>query len=179
MMYKKCPKCEVNYIPQDAELCAVCSTREVKNTHTPIFDSGYNVQYLNKKGLMTYKEVEDEFGIKIAYFGKGINPTYDSVVLISSIEKNKDRFVYHDHWTKEGDCIYYGEGKTYDQTFTKGNKAIIEAEKDNKKLYLFIKFSPSEYYFQGEFKLVKYTYKDQLGEDDKMHKQFAFQLMHV
>lgn len=51
----------------------------------------------------------------------------------------------------DGDYIYSGEGKTGDQTMSLGNKAIVDAENGEKKIYLFVKFSPQEYYYQGVF----------------------------
>ena len=49
--------------------------------------------------------MERQFGIRIAGFGRGINPTENSVILISSIGKKDGKFVYHDHWTVDGDYI--------------------------------------------------------------------------
>ena len=80
-------------------------------------------------------------------FGRGINRTPSTVVLISLVYKKKSGFVYHDHWTSDGDYIYSGEGKTGDQQMTLGNKAIVDAERDGKPIHLFVKFSPQEYYY--------------------------------
>ena len=73
---------------------------------------------------MTYSEVEEQFGIKISGFGRGINITDKSVVLISSIDKAKENFVYHDHWTEEGDYIYSGEGKKVTRFYQEGIKQL-------------------------------------------------------
>ena len=76
------------------------------------FDEAYHVAYLARHPILTYEQVEDQFHIRIANFGRGINITDTSIVLISSVLKKKNEFVYHDHWTENGDYIYSGEGKT-------------------------------------------------------------------
>jgi len=140
------------------------------------FGSDYNVEYLAKKPILTYQQVEEKFGIKIAGFGRGINKTPSAVVLISSIDKKRSGFVYHDHWTAEGDYIYSGEGKTGDQQMTFGNKAIVDAEREGKTIHLFVKFSPQEYYYQGIFSLVDYTYEDDIDEVGNVRKEYKFKL---
>ncbi len=140
------------------------------------FGSDYNVEYLAKQPILTYQQVEEKFGIKIAGFGRGINRTPSTVVLISSIDKKRSGFVYHDHWTTDGDYIYSGEGKTGDQQMTLGNKAIVDAERDGKTIHLFVKFSPQEYYYQGIFSLVDYTYEDDKDEAGNVRKEYKFRL---
>lgn len=140
------------------------------------FGSDYNVQHLARQPILNYKQVEEQFGIKISGFGRGINRTASTVVLISSIDKKKSGFVYHDHWTNEGDYIYSGEGKIGDQTMSLGNKAIVDATQDGKQIHLFVKFSPQEYYYQGVFSLVDYTYEDDKDESGNMRKEYKFQL---
>ena len=143
------------------------------------FGEDYHVKYLARQPILTYSEVEEQFGIKISGFGRGINITDNSVVLISSIDKAKENFVYHDHWTEEGDYIYSGEGKKGDQLLSRGNRAIVEAEELGKRLYLFVKFSPKEYYFQGLFSLVNYTYEDDKDEDGNIRKEYKFRLRKI
>lgn len=141
-----------------------------------LFGKDYHVEHLKRQPILTYQEVEKQFGIKISGFGKGINPTGNSVVLISSIEKKHGAFVYHDHWTEDGDYIYSGEGKTGDQQMNKGNAAIKDAARDGKALYLFVKLSPSEYYFQGRVTCVEYTYEDDEDENGRKRKEYKFKL---
>ncbi|WP_101772278.1 hypothetical protein [Peptostreptococcus faecalis] len=57
------------------------------------FGDDYNVKYLTKKPVLDYQQVENQFGIKIAGFGRGINRTPSSVVLISSVDK-KNQVLY-------------------------------------------------------------------------------------
>lgn len=85
-------------------------------------------------------------------------------------------FVYHDHWTSDGDYMYSGEGKTGDQQMTLGNKAIVDAECDGKLIHLFVKFSPQEYYYQGIFSLMDYTYEDDKDESGNVRKEYKFRL---
>ena len=129
-----------------------------------------------KRPILTYKQVEEQFGIKIAGFGRGINITESTVVLISSIDKKKTGFVYHDRWSTDGDYIYSGEGKTGDQKMSLGNKAIVNAKTNAKQIHLFVKFSPQEYYYQGEFYLVDYSYEDDKDESGNVRKEYKFRL---
>ena len=123
--------------------------------------------------------MEDQFGIRISGFGRGINPTAKTIVLISSIGKADGKFVYHDRWTTEGDYLYSGEGKNGNQSLTKGNLAITTAARTGKKIHLFVKFSPEEYYYQGIFRLVDYTYEDEKDENGNIRKEFKFRLRKV
>ena len=144
-----------------------------------MFAPDYHVEKLARQPVLTYQQVEDQFGIRISGFGRGINPTDRTVVLISSIGKASGKFVYHDKWTADGDYLYSGEGKTGDQTLSKGNLAIRDAARNGKKIHLFVKFSPQEYYYQGIFELVDYTYEDEKDEDGDIRKEYKFRLRKV
>lgn len=166
---------------QERKLAAAQATgtkKKVKNIDE-MFGEDYHVSHLARQPILTYTQVEDQFGIKISGFGRGINPTPTTVVLISSMAKSKDKFVYHDKWTADGDYIYSGEGKTGDQTLTKGNAAIVNADRDGKKIHLFVKLSPQEYYYQGVFELVNYTHEDEEDEAGKLRKEYKFRLRKV
>ena len=54
-----------------------------------------------------------------------------------------------------------------------------DAEKNGKVIHLIIKFSPEEYYYQGIFKLVNYTYEDDLDEEGNTRKEYKFRLRKV
>ena len=156
----------------------VAATSKVKKEKTidEMFAQDYHAEKLARHPILNYREVEEQFGIHISGFGRGINPTDSTVVLISSIGKAKGNFVYHDKWTVEGDYIYSGEGKVGDQTMTKGNLAIKDAARDGKKIHLFVKFSPQEYYYQGIFDLVGYTHEDEEDEEGNIRKEYKFRL---
>ena len=96
--------------------------------------------------------------------------------MISSIGKKDGKFVYHDHWTVEGDYIYSGEGKSGDQSMTRGNLAIKNAAADGKALHLFVKFSPREYYYQGVFEVVEENYVSEMDEDGAQRMEYQFRL---
>ncbi len=147
-----------------------------KKTLDEMFAPDYHAEKLARSSILTYQQVESKFGIRIAGFGRGINPTPSTVVLISSIRKTSDKFVYHDKWTADGDYLYSGEGKTGDQTMTKGNLAIKTAARDGKEIHLFVKFSPEEYYYQGVFALVSHTYENEEDEDGNIRKEYKFRL---
>ncbi len=144
-----------------------------------MFSEDYHAEHLARQPILTYQQVEVQYGIRITGFGRGINITESSVVLISSIGKSAGKFTYHDRWTSDGDYLYSGEGKTGDQTLTRGNLAITDAEKDNKDIHLFIKFSPQEYIYQGVVKLVDYSYEDDKDEDGNIRKEYKFRLRRI
>lgn len=154
---------------------AVPKAKKAK-TLDEMFAPDYHVEKLSRQPILTYQQVEEQFGIRISGFGRGINPTGNAVVLISSIGKAKGNFVYHDKWTAEGDYLYSGEGKTGNQTMTKGNLAIKDAASNGKKIHLFVKFSPQKYYYQGVFELIDYTYEDEKDENGNIRKEYRFRL---
>ena len=141
-----------------------------------MFGDDYHVTFLARHPVLTYQQVEDEFGINISGFGRGINPTDTTVVLISSIIKTDGRFTYHDRWAENGDYIYSGEGRTGNQQLTKGNLAIVNAKRDRKAIHLFVKFSPREYYYQGIFELAGYTYEVEKDDTGSTRKEYKFRL---
>ena len=144
-----------------------------------MFSKDYHVEKLARQPILTYQQVERQFGINISGFGRGINPTDTTVVLISSIGRSSGKFVYHDKWTEDGNYIYSGEGKTGDQTMTRGNLAIRNAAYDGKQIHLFVKFSPQDYYYQGIFELLDYTYEDEKDENGNTRKEYKFRLKKV
>lgn len=158
---------------------AITHPSNKKKSLDELFGKDYNVVHLKRQPILTYQQVEAQFGIKISGFGRGINPTDETVVLISSIGKAGGAFVYHDKWTSDGDYIYSGEGKNGDQKMTKGNLAIKTAVHDGKEIHLFVKFSPQEYYYQGVFELVEYTYEDDKDENGDVRKEYKFRLRKV
>ncbi len=144
-----------------------------------MFSKDYHAAHLARQPILTYQQVEDQFGIQVSGFGRGINTTPTTIVLISSIGKTGGNFVYHDKWTSDGDYIYSGEGKTGNQAMTKGNSAIKNAALDGKNIHLFVKFSPQEYYYQGVFKLVDITCEDDKDEKGDTRKEYKFCLRKV
>lgn len=141
-----------------------------------VFFPIYHPRFLKIDTVYNFKEVERIFGIHVAVFGKGSNPTPNSVVLISVVSRKGDAYVYHDRWAENGDCIFSGEGKSGNQSMKRGNLAINNAAQDGKIIHLLVRFSSDEYFYQGKFKLVDYRYEDDGGEDGKMRKEFKFRL---
>lgn len=140
------------------------------------FGADYNVGYLKRSPVLSSSGVEKEYRINRSGFGRGINVTDDAIILISSLIKDGMRYTYHDHFDVNGDFIYSGEGQNGDQTMTRGNRAIVEAAQNNKKIILIIKASPTEYMPQGEYYLVEYTVEDDTGEDGEQRKEYKFRL---
>ena len=62
---------------------------------------------------------------------------------------------------------------------TRGNAAILNAKRDNKKIDLLVKFSSDKYIYQGVFELVDYEYVNDKGEDGLLRKEYKFRLREV
>ena len=118
--------------------------------------------------------MEKKFGISIRGFGKGINVTSKSIVLISVVGKDINGFVYHDYWINEGVYSYSGEGKYGDQKFEKGNLALRNAAIDGKDIHLLVKFSSKEYYYQGVFGLIDYKFETEKDAGGNPRKEIKF-----
>lgn len=161
-----------------ATVAAAPRAKKVKSLDE-LFAPDYHVEKMARQPILNYHQVEEQFGIRISGFGRGINPTDSTVVLISSIGKAGGNFVYHDKWNADGEYLYSGEGKTGNQTMTKGNLAIRDAAQNGKQIHLLVKFSPQEYYYQGIFELVDYTYEDDRDEDGNIRKEYKFRLRKV
>lgn len=143
------------------------------------FGNDYHVEHLDRTKQYTYQEVQDMYKINIYPNGRGINPITDSIVLISSIDKQSDRFVYHDRFTSSGDYIYCGEGRSNDQKLGRRNNAIINAKADGKPIHLFVKLSPTEYYYQGIFEYVSHSAEIEKDENGKERIEYKFRIRKV
>lgn len=168
---------------EEARIAALVASKanagKTKKSIEEMFSEDYHAAHLARQPILTYQQVEAQFGIQISGFGRGINPTPTTIVLVSSIGKSGGNFVYHDKWTSDGDYIYSGEGKNGNQSMTKGNYAIQNAARDGKKIHLFVKFSPKDYYYQGVYDLIDYTYEDEQDENGHTRKEYKFRLRKV
>ncbi len=63
---------------------------------------------------------------------------------------------YEDGWSDDGYFYYTGEGQHGDMTFTKGNKALLEHEENEKTLYLFENLLKGKWKFIDQLRLVDY-----------------------
>ena len=108
-----------------------------------------------------------------------VNDLTDAATLAHLLKYDSIHGTFDHDVTAEGDYLYSGEGKTGDQSMTKGNLAIRDAACNGKKIHLFVKFSPQEYYYQGIFELVDYTYEDEKDENGNIRKEYKFRLRKV
>ena len=163
---------------EKAELAAQkAKPKAAPKTIDDYFGADYHVEKLKREPILTYRQVEGSFGIRLgASGGKDINSTEMNVVLISSVNKIGGKFVYKDKWTSDGDYIYSGEGKSDDQQMTGGNLAIKTAAEERKDIHLFVKISPMEYYYQGIFELAEITEEEGKDELGNLRTEFKFRL---
>ena len=156
----------------------------IKTTRTfnldEMVDAEYHVEFLRKDVVKTYQEIENEYGINIRKFGRGINTpkNSDKIILISALKllSSDNRFTYHDHFTCDGDFIYSGEGKYGNQTLTRGNKAICDAKLDGKKILLYVRLAKDTYYYQGEYEFVEYNIEKSTDAKNTLRDEYKFKL---
>ena len=94
------------------------------------------------------------------------------IILISS-----PKSVYLDDDANHGDegFSYIGEGQSGDQTFTRGNKALLEYSSAYAPIYYFKKLKPNKYLFFGDVICKDWSYKDQqIGADGNLRKVIEF-----
>lgn len=127
-------------------------------------------------GPLNYIEVEEQFGIKIQGFGRGINIKNDSIILISSRQEKSLSYVYNDYCAIDNRYIYSGEGKSGHQKMEGGNLAIKNTKYDNsnKSLRLLIKLSAQRYYDMGNFVLDSYLIENDFDEDNDIRQEIKF-----
>jgi hypothetical protein len=65
---------------------------------------------------------------------------------------------YEDGWDEENYFNYTGEGQNGDMTFTKGNRALRDHQKNGKAVYLFESQSKGLWRFVEQVELVDYSY---------------------
>ena len=134
------------------------------------------LSYFKRDPILTYKEVEEKFGVKIS---GGINTTDNAIILISSETETGSSSVYINNYTDDGDYIYSGEGTEGDQKLTRGNKAIVESAEKGKTLHLFIKKSSKEYYYQGKFCYVIFNIEYEKDDKGNHRKVYKFRLKKI
>ncbi len=78
---------------------------------------------------------------------------------------------YEDGWDSDNFFHYTGEGQVGDMTFTKGNKALLEHEKNGKAVYLFESQNKGLWRYIDELQLVDYDYF--IGNDTEANQRKA------
>lgn len=142
------------------------------------FSKNFHAEYLMYESCLSYLDVEKERGINIAAFGRGINVRQNEITLISILHET-DYFVYHDCFDVNGDYIFSGEGQHGDQVMKRGNLSLRDAKLGNKKILLYVKFSPQKYYYQGEFEVVDIFTEIEKDIDGKLRNEYKFRLRKV
>ncbi len=87
-----------------------------------------------------------------------------------------EKYGYKDEFRSDGIFWYTGEGQIGDMEMTKGNLAIYEHERRNKKLLLFEYVKIAHVRFLGEALYISYHIEDRLDVNDKIRKVFIFHL---
>lgn len=86
---------------------------------------------------------------------------------------------YEDGWSEDGYFYYTGEGQKGDMTFSKGNKALLKHDENNKKLYLFENQSKGNWKFIDELKLVDYNLFITPDTTGKQRKGIKFKFISI
>ena len=131
---------------------------------------------LDEKGLLSNEKISeyllknfpDEIENRTSMDDFIINNVYSNSELymmfnnfISGIRYNQEKNIiavvtsqdslYADSWNEDGILYYTGEGQTGDQSITSfGNKALMSANNNKSKIYLFDKVTTNKFYYRGE-----------------------------
>ena len=144
-----------------------------------LINSSYNGKYLEQEYLYNYSDIEKTYGFKIDSRQKEVNITSENIILVSSIQRNCRDYIYKDYFTDDGDYIFSRTAKGSLNTFYKENYTIINSKDLNKKIILLVRFSPGQYYDQGEFELVDFKEEESISEDGLLKFEVKFRLRKV
>jgi 5-methylcytosine-specific restriction protein A len=89
-----------------------------------------------------------------------------------------EAFGYEHAWESE---IYHytGEGQRGDMEFAKGNKALRDAMKDEKRIYLFAERPDGMQEYVAEMEVHSWRHKEQKDAGGKMRQSIVFELRRV
>jgi len=131
-----------------------------------MFDIG-NI-YNRRKDLHAIYGGQEQGGIS--------TPSAHPIIIIFTGDSGSD-YGYHDSW--DGDIFYYtGEGQRGDMTLIRGNRAIADHVKNDKKLHLFRAVKRGVEYL-GQLEYVSHVFKEGRDVEGKARKIIVFQLERV
>lgn len=108
-----------------------------------------------KKGqIYVRRELHDQFG---GSRQNGISPSSSHNLIFLFTSKTGENYGYQDYWD-ENIFFYTGEGSKGDMEFKRGNKAILNHKKDQKKLYLFEGDGKGSCIFISEMKFISFDF---------------------
>lgn len=121
-------------------------------------------------------DLHDKFG---GNRQSGISPSskYPYIFLFQSPSGLENGYV--DGWLSSDIYSYSGEGKIGDMVFMRGNKAILEHQKNGKKLYLFKMIASGFYEYIGEFKYHSHEIISGSDSQGNIRKSIRFNLQKV
>jgi 5-methylcytosine-specific restriction enzyme A len=121
------------------------------------------------------RDLHDMFGGQ--RYGGISTPSQYPFIMIFTGDRGEE-YGYKDGWTEDGLFLYTGEGQEGDMQFIKGNKAILEHEKDGKDIHLFEYVRTGYVKYVGQMLCVGYRLrdKDNKGQDRKV---IVFELMPI
>lgn len=88
-------------------------------------------------------------------------------------------FGYRDGWHSDGLYYYTGEGQVGDQELARGNKAILDHQKDGKELLLFQYEERRLVRFVGQMNCVGYHTAERPDREGNLRKVLVFELVPV
>lgn len=153
-----------------------------------LIDSSYNGKYLDQSDLYHYVDVEKKYDIVTEKYKQIVNVADEHIVLISYVKKtgtitlNRCRvqtFSYYDHFTDDGDYIFNRILMGNINNILREHKAILSAKENNKKIILFVRFAPRQYYAQGVFELVSHKEKSFIDTDGILKTSIEYRLKKV
>jgi hypothetical protein len=121
------------------------------------------------------RDLHDMFGGQ--RYGGISTPSQHPFIMIFTGDRGEE-YGYKDGWTEDGLFLYTGEGQEGDMQFIRGNKAILEHEKDGKDIHLFEYVRTGYVKYVGQMLCVGYRLKDKDNKGQN-RKVIVFELMPI
>ena len=122
------------------------------------------------------QEIHDKYGGQRQ--GGISTPAKHKAIFIFTSDKG-DEFGYQDRWISDDFFLYYGEGQMGNMEFKRGNKAIRDSTKNNKRIYLFENLGKGQARFISEMIYIDHKYENAQDVNGNMRKAIVFQLKSV
>ena len=107
---------------------------------------------------------------------KDINIKDDCIVLLSCKKKIKDEFRFLDYYKDNGDFIFNYKRTSKSGEIYSGCQKIIDSKENNMPIYVLVKASADEYYYQGEFEYIN-LFRTKIEDDSgKIIDKYEFTL---
>ena len=157
MGWKKCPKCDLNWIEDDKEMCDACAKTYTTPPKPPVHlpDRCYSMLYLGTRAYDIYCAAITAYGFRDDLKGS-FAPQKPLYAEFATKERYNVWFIAHSNWngtiTSSWDnCIQGPNNETIVETFLGSDKEFMSFPDPNNIRVSFIKDANGSYYFLGVY----------------------------